>query len=214
MVTRLAPKVTLASTMKQPTGIPPHVSLHSQLETNLAAIRDLPGEIRTVIEGILDEKGITSGNITHSLLERLLNNAVARVAGTSSHAVVTTTVDGNAPVRPVHVWGGRWHFLPEDFELPSVDVATAWHYWWWGSPARNIPPLHKINTQDLTTKQGKIYCGWKFAVNGLHDICRSATGGPLSRPYISSSVIAAFTTITESLSSSWGLTEQGRQESV
>ncbi|RHY84001.1 hypothetical protein DYB26_009559 [Aphanomyces astaci] len=211
MTMQLTARVTIASTLMQPTGIPPHVSMHTQLETNLAAVRELPGEIRNNIEAILDAKGITSGNITHALLEELLNNAVSRIASTNDRSESPPVADDSAPLRPVHYWGGRWHMLPEDFELPSVDVATAWHYWWCGSSAREIPPLHKLSTRDMAKKQGKIYCEWNFAVNVLLEVYSSSTGATLSPPYTSASVIAAFTTITVSLSASWGLTEKGRR---
>ncbi|RHY16586.1 hypothetical protein DYB25_004146, partial [Aphanomyces astaci] len=79
MTTLLRANVTLLSSSMQPTGIPPHVSLHTQLEKNLAAVRALPGEIRDGIESLLDEKGVSAGNITHALLEQLLKNAVASV---------------------------------------------------------------------------------------------------------------------------------------
>ncbi|RHZ01932.1 hypothetical protein DYB37_013815, partial [Aphanomyces astaci] len=146
MTTLLRANVTLLSSSMQPTGIPPHVSLHTQLEKNLAAVRALPGEIRDGIESLLDEKGVAAGNITHALLEQLLKNAVASVVDTRPVIVSARSPaqDESVPVRPVHYWGGRWHLLAEDYELPSVDVSTGWHLWWCGSPARDIPPLYKI----------------------------------------------------------------------
>ncbi|RHX98163.1 hypothetical protein DYB36_014000, partial [Aphanomyces astaci] len=146
MTTLLRANVTLLSSSMQPTGIPPHVSLHTQLEKNLAAVRALPGEIRDGIESLLDEKGVSAGNITHALLEQLLKNAVASVVDARPIIVSTRSPaqDESVPVRPVHYWGGRWHLLAEDYELPSVDVSTGWHLWWCGSPARDIPPLYKI----------------------------------------------------------------------
>ncbi|ETV73859.1 hypothetical protein H257_11519 [Aphanomyces astaci] len=123
--------VALTSQTIQPTGIPPHVDLHSQIDQSLAVVRALPSAIRESI--------------------------------------------GVSGFRPVHYWGGRWHLLPETFELPSVDVATAWHLWWCGSPARDIPPLFKISSRDLTKKEGKILCEWNFAVVELQKV--GATGG-------------------------------------
>ncbi|RHY51693.1 hypothetical protein DYB30_013928, partial [Aphanomyces astaci] len=209
----LRANVTLTSQTMQPTGIPPHVDLHSQLDQNLAVVRALPSAIRESIEQLLDEKGVTAGNITHAMLEQLLRDTVATIvsvepANNPSHSQV---VEDMLPARPVHYWGGRWHLLPETFELPSVDVATAWHLWWCGSPARDIPPLIKISSRDLTKKQGKIFCEWNFAVVELQKVYNSATGTRMSRPFTSALVIAAFTTIMENLSLSWGQTQLGRQ---
>ncbi|RHY23855.1 hypothetical protein DYB32_009043, partial [Aphanomyces invadans] len=181
LATDLQSIVKLTSDTMQPTGIPPRVALHVQLNRNMEAIRSLPQEVSEGIEKLLEDKGVTDGNITQSLLEELLKKAVNDVVMTTqTHSQATTPVESNAlPVHPVHFWRGRWHLLPEDFELPSVDVATGWHLWWCGSQGRGIPALLKVQPRDLTRKQAKILCEWRFAVDELQSCHRAATGSDI-----------------------------------
>ncbi|ETV63861.1 hypothetical protein H257_19199 [Aphanomyces astaci] len=100
--------VTLASNILQPTGIPPQVGLHAQLEQTSVLVRTLPTEICEGIEKILEDKGVTAGNITQSLLEKLLKDAVASVVSLTLASSSTTVevTDESIPTRPVHYWGG------------------------------------------------------------------------------------------------------------
>ncbi|KAF0704091.1 hypothetical protein AaE_015112 [Aphanomyces astaci] len=104
----LGSTVTLASNILQPTGIPPHVGLHTQLEQTSVLVCTLPSEICEGIEKILEDKGVTAGNITQSLLEKLLKDAVASVVSLTSASSSTTVevTDESIPTRPVHYWGG------------------------------------------------------------------------------------------------------------
>ncbi|ETV98898.1 hypothetical protein H310_08390 [Aphanomyces invadans] len=213
MAAHLRSKVTLLSTTMQPTGIPPRVGLHLQLETNLEAIRALPNEVREGVAKLLEDKGVTAGNITQSLLEEFLKKSVNDVLATTQplNTVTIPAVSDNLPVHPVHFWGGRWHLLPEDFELPSVDVATGWHLWWCGSQGRGVPALFKLHSRDLTRKHAKILCEWSFAVGELQHCYKTALGDNIPGPYTSPTIIAAFSTITENLPLSWDRTQLGRQ---
>ncbi|ETV63859.1 hypothetical protein H257_19197 [Aphanomyces astaci] len=199
----LGSMVTLASNILQPTGIPPHVGLHAQLEQTSVLVRTLPTEICEGIEKILEDKGVTAGNITQSLLEKFLKDAEASVVSLTSASNSTTVevTDESIPTRPV--LGGRWHNLPEGFEMPSADVATAWHVWWCGSPVRGLPPLYKLSSRDMSKKQAKILCEWSFAIDELQKVYFSAAERELGRPINSASVISAFSTIMTALPSSW-----------
>ncbi|RHY22055.1 hypothetical protein DYB32_009631, partial [Aphanomyces invadans] len=149
MAAHLRSKVTLLSTTMQPTGIPPHVGLHLLLETNLEAIRALPNEVREGVAKLLEDKGVTAGNITQSLLEELLKKAVNDVLVTTQplNTVTIPAVSDDLHVHPVHFWGGRWHLLPEDFELPSDDVATGWHLWCRVFHFMRNPVVHRSATE-------------------------------------------------------------------
>ncbi|RHY42210.1 hypothetical protein DYB34_012297, partial [Aphanomyces astaci] len=106
----LGSTVTLASNILQPTGIPPHVGLHTQLEQTSVLVRTLPTEICEGIEKILEDKGVTAGNITQSLLEKLLKDAVASVVSLTSASSSTTVevTDESIPTRPVSNWLKIW----------------------------------------------------------------------------------------------------------
>ena len=32
--------------------------------------------------------------------------------------------------RRTYVWGGRYHFLPENYVLPKIGLHLIWQHWW------------------------------------------------------------------------------------
>ncbi|RHZ22266.1 hypothetical protein DYB37_010457 [Aphanomyces astaci] len=51
---------------------------------SLRKVRAQPGEIREAIEQLLEEKGVTAGNITHTMLEKMLKNTVKSIVESST----------------------------------------------------------------------------------------------------------------------------------
>ncbi|KAF0742039.1 hypothetical protein Ae201684P_008889 [Aphanomyces euteiches] len=134
-----------------PTGIPPHIAIHSQMENAQKTIQEIPALVAKAIEQLLEEKGIGSGNLTKTILEETLANAIRsitslnppRVEEQASRDVQLTMFN----------WGGRWRRLPESFVLPAVDLALAWRMWWYGSASSQSLPFRQIEPLDLTRKQ-------------------------------------------------------------
>ena len=77
----------------------------------------------------------------------------------------------------IWTWGGKLHQLPKDFELPSVDIATAWRLWHLGNVSEKILPYRKINTDDLDCRRKRnIYYDWKYILKILSDTYERKSG--------------------------------------
>ncbi|KAG9416414.1 hypothetical protein AC1031_021900 [Aphanomyces cochlioides] len=73
--------------------------------------------------------------------------------------------------------GGQLHKLPESFELPTVDLATAWKLWWRGLPAKKIPPFCQISPRDISKQTAKkVLSEWRFLMERLSRCYESKTG--------------------------------------
>lgn len=60
--------------------------------------------------------------------------------------------------RRTYLWGGCFHFLPENYRLPKVGLHIIWQHWWLGNLLFNkgstattdtIPPLRTVTAKDF-----------------------------------------------------------------
>jgi hypothetical protein len=49
-------------------------------------------------------------------------------------------------------WGGKCHFLPENFLFPRCTVSALWRFWIWGDENKNLIPFNQIDPQSLDKK--------------------------------------------------------------
>lgn len=119
---------------------------------------ELPDQILDGVRKIVDEKGLMAGNITRDVLESTIAKAMSNlIAFNSNHGqdLSSSSESCREMIFQVYTWGGGIHKLKEDFEFPSVDIATAWKLWWRGNPTTKTPPFKDISTLDLATKRKK-----------------------------------------------------------
>ena len=130
-----------------------------------------------VVEGVarvLEERAISANAVTpHELrntltdvLERSQLGVAARIIvegrGVLSGGYAGAPVNASAPaalpnadpapVRPLHLWGGALHFLPEGFELPKYTL-PAWQFFCCGDAANGYPPARIIPRSDYSNQK-------------------------------------------------------------
>ena len=72
--------------------------------------------------------------------------------------------------QPIHCWGGKMHYFPEDFKFPNGGLLEAWRYWCVGDQTKNYPPLKRLTPDELSTKNlKKRLCGFKFLMNKIEE---------------------------------------------
>lgn len=65
-----------------------------------------------------------------------------------SGAVHSSTAD-------LHMWGGLFHAVPEDFELPSGGLLSAFQAFMCANAELKYPPLRQLRSSDLSTANKK-----------------------------------------------------------
>ena len=69
-------------------------------------------------------------------------------------------------------WKGSFHFVSEDFELPTGGLLQAFQKWIFGSTERNIHALKRLKPIDLsTTNQRKRLCDYRFVMQNVESYC-------------------------------------------
>lgn len=128
----------------------------------------------------------------------------------------TQTLEDTDPTdKPVlHFWNGRWRRLPSTFELPSVDLTTAWQLWWCGSHLTQSTPLRSISSCDLTQKQGKVLSDWRQAMKILVDLLEDNIIQRITRNPTYHDVVEAFNTAISKLVHQLSSTPSGRDRRV
>ena len=127
------------SSRLRPSGIPPQIEVYKQLDRALGSITSLPGKILEGMGELLESKGVAAGNITKSLLKLTIKNAISDVCRIRECTRLPVPLD-RAPVTPEpSAFDALGASDSSRFILPSVDVATAWRFWWLGNQVEKSP---------------------------------------------------------------------------
>jgi len=152
----------LSGDVIRPTGIPPHVDLlcniselGSNIDTMNGTLSGLPDSVISGLRGLLEENALAARSVTPTELRATLEREIASIREmlivrleTPSTASTSSTSDGVPILRS---WGGRFHFIPEDYEIPTSCILDAWILWTTGNSAQGIPPLRKMNTIEFSS---------------------------------------------------------------
>ncbi|KAE9052354.1 hypothetical protein PR001_g597 [Phytophthora rubi] len=175
--------ITCDSPWMRPTGTPPYIEIYKQLEETRSAVIDLPDVLLRGISTMLDEKAVSSGNITRDVLKQTIKELLAE-------AGIGATIAANPPPSStsfesnnirVHFWDNKFHFLPASFEFPSADPLTAWKLWWLGNVALGYPPFRRVTSRDLSTRQkANTLSEWSMLMTRICAEVEAATGSAVS----------------------------------
>jgi len=147
------------------TGIPPHVSILSQmklmseeLKRNIEVQNQNVSRIVDAIMAKLEEKAIGLGTVTHADLEDTLMKCLeksgvmklVRNIENPSHSIERPATDSRLRALPLYTWGGKLHYFPEDFTFPKGSVLEAWRYWCMGNESKGYPPLKRLTPDELS----------------------------------------------------------------
>lgn len=160
------------------TGVPPHVSILQQMTSLATQVNNILPNFDTladrVVAGVtqvLEERAIGAGVVTYDGLKEMLSNVLderlqlrgielpggeQNVAGAPRYVA--------QPVQ-MHMWGGKFHPVPEDFDLPQGSLLTAYQSWCCGNNAKQYPPLRTISGTDMPTRNLKSrFSDFRFAM--------------------------------------------------
>jgi len=145
--------VTIDSPWMRPTGIPPYIEIYRQLEETRSAVEGLPDILLRRLGAMMDERAVSAGQLTRDVLKQTIKELLAdAMIGAAVVAPAPLAVSTEKSTR-VHYWDSKFHFLPANFEFPSTDPLTAWKLWWFGNVALGYPPLRRVTSRDLSTRQ-------------------------------------------------------------
>ena len=160
----LKPLVTVAATAENndpmvATGLLKTTMLFQQM----GEIKETLSRIPDMIEAALRQIDYDRGNITGETVTNAVNAAIAPLQTTiqalvgstdraaassgSSSAAIMTRPDGAEPF----MWGGKYHFIPEGWELPKERVHNGFFLWCQGTiiDGKKTIPLRRIPQGDF-----------------------------------------------------------------
>ena len=162
------------------TGIPPHVELYRQQQQTLTAIEALPDIVTGRISRLIEEKGVSAGNITKEVLREMLQEALEQTVPQTTAPATTSQIGRQSS--QVYYWKGKYHILPEDFKFPSIDVQGAWMLWLFGNKRLGYPCFRSISTTDLSSKSKKqTYSEWSVMMGKLEAVIMQETGSGIPK---------------------------------
>ncbi|ETV95900.1 hypothetical protein H310_10938 [Aphanomyces invadans] len=126
-------KVQLSGTTPrlQSSGIPPYIEVYRLLERQRSSIDAIPKNIVDQVRDMLDEHDVARGAIISVLIKQTIVDALQGLGvgqQSDDHEPLLDDEQGQR-VTYLHLCGGRMHKLPQEFEFPQADTATAWALW-------------------------------------------------------------------------------------
>jgi hypothetical protein len=100
-------------------------------------IRKVPGEF----ERILEERSILANSVTPQLISTMMDDhymrlrSIMRPGEENLNSNLHQNEDRITGGRRTYMWGGQFHFLPENYRLPKVGLHIIWQHWWLGNSA-------------------------------------------------------------------------------
>jgi len=146
-------------------------------------VKDLPDVLLRGFSTMLDEKAVSSGNITRDVLKQTIKELLAEagIGGPVTASFPPPSVSSDNSNTRVHFWNNKFHFLPISFEFPSTDPLTAWKLWWLGNVALGYPPFRRVTSRDLSSRQkANTLSEWSMLMKRITAEIEAATGSPVS----------------------------------
>jgi len=155
------------------TGIPPHIALLQQMQSLsssftavIPALNRVSSEVVDGVVQVIETRAIGAGTVTRDGLETLLNSCLERTGIMTLIDTIrnpsnptSTTVSSNQANSSItnraHMWGGRFHLVPENFTFLDAACLVAWQYWICGDRGKELPPLRNLSPDDMSTKDLK-----------------------------------------------------------
>jgi len=178
----------------RPTGVPPYVALLSSVTGVGKEVKEmraeLVGEVVSGMSDLLEEKAVGAGTVTrHGLAEYMtevwessplyksLSAFLAQhdSSASSASSALSSTSSAHPQVTTAHMWGGRFHLVPQDFSLPDGSALLAWQQYLCGDPARGYPPIRVIPPEDMPSSNlRKRLSDFKFLMRTLEEHVKAA----------------------------------------
>jgi hypothetical protein len=164
------------STKLKASGVPPHISLLSQMKgLQQDAVRTLEAIEKNrldVVQDIvreLEERAIGARAVTYDGLDMMIESCLER-AGIPSlverlSTIASGTTASNSSSDPpsseseesrcFYYWDNRYRRVPKDFVFPECGVRQMWQLWMCGHTAHGYMPLRHLESIDLNIKDSK-----------------------------------------------------------
>jgi hypothetical protein len=132
-------------------------------------ISSLPDVLCSEVRSSIEENAISAGHITRDVMQSTITSAF-EASGLGSLRLLLEQMQSGVPLPTpnsdssgaariananLHMWGGRFHAVPEDFELPSGGLLSAFQSFMCPNAELNYPPLHQLQGSDMSTANKK-----------------------------------------------------------
>ena len=174
------------------TGITNHTATQLELRAMRSQFELLPHQVVDGVASVLEENSVNAGQVTRNGLKDMLQNCLTDAGlphavgqlnllhpvATSSNGQSSSSESGIQQQQvppdsspdgfPPYAWGGRFHLVPEGYQLPTGGILVAWQHYVCGDTTDRIPPLRRLSPQDLSDRnQRKRLSDLKFLMKEL-----------------------------------------------
>lgn len=146
-------------------------TLVTQINEMLPKFESVPSKVVTGVIEVLEERAIGAGTVTYDGLKQMLTEVMderLQLRGIELPQGELNLADApRRVVQPVqmHMWGGKFHPVPENFDLPQGSLLAGYQAWCCGNDAKQYPPLRAVSGTDMPTRNLKSrFSDFRFAM--------------------------------------------------
>ena len=130
------------------TGIPPDIFIATAID-----------RIPQKVDDLLQQRSVFAGQVTPDFVRDIMAQGYAEIkAMLCQNNIKSEQASEQAepgPSQRLYHWGGKFHLLPENYEIPKVVCRLIWTHWWLGNPEHQTPPLRSVDSRDISKSQRK-----------------------------------------------------------
>ena len=159
--------VRITSTKLKPTGIPPHLSIATELVTVSERVNEYKTEILTqckempkLLTDTMMSKFVINGGVPVTVddMKQFMVKMIEEMKAISNNQQpvgATSVGDRNVvsdsnPLFNWYCWGEKMHMVPENWVLPTTNVKDIWNLWWFGHLDDKIQPYRRLKAMDFS----------------------------------------------------------------
>lgn len=138
----------------------------------------VPDVVNGVV-GEIESRALNAGTVIRDGLEELLNSCLEkaglmalmqRIEGPPAQESQAATHNVSPAMTRAHMWGGKFHPVPQDFSFPDASTLIAWQYWVCGDREKELPLLRSLTPDDMSSKNmRKRLCDFKFLMQIMEE---------------------------------------------
>lgn len=138
-------------------GIPPTSAIMQKMEALYHKQEGLGGDVEVRIRRVIQDEGVAAGHVTphnmRAMLEEFCEELRAdqqRYNGMQNDGPPAVLNQAENGIRyQLHYYLNSLKRVPLDWRFPRCSVGSIWRQWWIGDSVRRIPPLIRLQIQDV-----------------------------------------------------------------
>lgn len=139
-----------------PTGIPPHVSIQTQMQLVRSAVEELPGKVRAAVAAEFEQRALDQGSITRGVLEDMFAGALTELKAALMPQAAAPPQQAVVENTGAQTWmvAGRLRRVPQEFVFNTkLSAQNLFQLYCRGDQEAHVGPYRRLESSDFVDQK-------------------------------------------------------------